>query len=387
MWLRTLSMHVEPDPATEDLTTEDLFLYSLIVTGLVLFSGCMSGLNVGMMSLDQVGLRLKAQDGSPQERKMASRLLPVVSQHHWLLVSILLGNAAASETLPIVLSQVFSEVVSVLLSVTLILICSEIIPQALLTGPNQLKIASRMTILVKIVMVLFFPISFPLSKLLDMCLGKHNKQSSLSVEDLKMFLELKRHERRPEVPNCLSCNELNFISGVTDIGSRPVKDFVIPLNRVFALSDQAQLNRECLKQIGEKSYKRIPIFKGEDPSALYTVLNTSCLVGLKPSFKSVKEAEVERIRPLTFYADDLMSDLLVKFHKSSCKIGFVYESPLYILKEPDSPSRAESVPKCLGLITLRDVLKSLLKKQRARSDIEFKLPAAKTEVELIVQRC
>jgi metal transporter CNNM len=104
-----------------------------------------------MMSLDQVTLKLKAQEGSPQERRMAARLLPVVSQHHWLLVSILLGNAVASETLPYVLSLMFSEVTSVVISVTFILFCSEIIPQALLTGPNQLKIASRMIILVKLV--------------------------------------------------------------------------------------------------------------------------------------------------------------------------------------------------------------------------------------------
>lgn len=361
-------------PSPDNLTLEDYLFYTFCTLGLVTFSGCMSGLNVGMMALDPVTLKLKAQDGTPQEQRMAARLLPIISQHHWLLVSILLGNAAASETLPIVLSQVFSEVTSILISVTLILFCSEIFPQALLTGPNQLKIASRMTIIVKLVMVLFFPISFPLSKLLDKCLGKHTKESTLSMDDLKKFLELKRLQERPELPESLTYDELQIISGVADIGGEQVRDYVVPLSRVFSLSDQAVLDANCLKNICNRNFRRIPVYKGSEPSALYYAIETNCLVGVKPSCKSISQIECKKIKPLTIYSTDTLAELVVKFQVNNSKLGLCYETS------------SSALPRCLGVITLRDVIKVMLRMRCAKPTTQMKLPMLNYEVELIEKR-
>ena len=48
---------------------------------------------------------------------------------HLLLVTLLLGNSAAAETLPIFLDRISTTRAAIFLSVTLILIFSEIIPQ------------------------------------------------------------------------------------------------------------------------------------------------------------------------------------------------------------------------------------------------------------------
>lgn len=55
-----------------------------------------------------------------------------------MLVTLLLCNAAAMETLPIFLDRVVSPTEAVILSVSLVLIFGEVIPQAICTGPNQL---------------------------------------------------------------------------------------------------------------------------------------------------------------------------------------------------------------------------------------------------------
>jgi metal transporter CNNM len=62
----------------------------------------------------------------------------VIDHHHWMLVTLLLSNAAALETLPIFLDNLVSPFASVLISVTLVLAFGEIIPQALCTGPRQI---------------------------------------------------------------------------------------------------------------------------------------------------------------------------------------------------------------------------------------------------------
>jgi metal transporter CNNM len=66
--------------------------------------------------------------GDPDVKRMTERIFPVIDQHHWMLVTLLLCNAAAMETLPIFLDRIFSPAIAVLISVTLILMFGEIIP-------------------------------------------------------------------------------------------------------------------------------------------------------------------------------------------------------------------------------------------------------------------
>jgi metal transporter CNNM len=51
-----------------------------------------------------------------------------------MLVTLLLCNAGAMETLPIFLDRLVPQVVAIICSVTLILIFGEVIPQAICTG-------------------------------------------------------------------------------------------------------------------------------------------------------------------------------------------------------------------------------------------------------------
>lgn len=90
----------------------------------------MSGLTLGLMSMDIVELEVLKRSGSVQEQRHAERIIPVIKDAHFLLVTLLLCNAAAMEALPIFLDKLFSEIVAVLISVTAVLLMGEVIPQA-----------------------------------------------------------------------------------------------------------------------------------------------------------------------------------------------------------------------------------------------------------------
>jgi hypothetical protein len=62
----------------------------------------MSGLTVGLASIDRLSLEVDSMD-NPEVKRMTERIFPVIDQHHWMLVTLLLCNAAALETLPIFL--------------------------------------------------------------------------------------------------------------------------------------------------------------------------------------------------------------------------------------------------------------------------------------------
>ncbi|KAL3914216.1 MAG: hypothetical protein SGPRY_007702 [Prymnesium sp.] len=158
----------------------DGFWFNLIASVcLVCFAGIAAGCTMGILSLDHLTLNLKLQEGTPCEREWAAAILPVVKRHHLLLVALLLCNACANEALPIFLDRLVDEKTAILLSVTCVLIFGEILPSAVMTGPKQLQIAARLAPLVKFLMLITFPISYPLAKLLDSLLG-HGEGSTPS---------------------------------------------------------------------------------------------------------------------------------------------------------------------------------------------------------------
>lgn len=66
----------------------------------------------------------------------------LLSRRHQLLVTLLVANSLAMESLPLFLDRLVSPVHAVLLAVTLILFFGEILPQAICTGRNQLAVAA-----------------------------------------------------------------------------------------------------------------------------------------------------------------------------------------------------------------------------------------------------
>ena len=61
--------------------------------------------------------------------------------------------------------------VAVIISVTVLLFVGEIVPQALCTGPNQMKIASFLAPFTYILMWITYPISYPIAIFMDYVIG------------------------------------------------------------------------------------------------------------------------------------------------------------------------------------------------------------------------
>lgn len=142
-----------------------------LVVVCIVCAGLASGLTQGLLSLDFTEMTIKSRSGTVDEKRYAAKVLPIISRHHLLLVSLMLWNAAATEALPIFLSALVPEYLAIVISVTLVLFVGEIIPASILTGPNQLVIAASLTPMVYIVLLFFYPIAYPISCILDYLLG------------------------------------------------------------------------------------------------------------------------------------------------------------------------------------------------------------------------
>lgn len=157
-----------------------------------------AGLTMGLLSLDPLMLLIKMRAGATQKEKdQASSLLPIVKQHHLLLVTLLLLNAMANEALPLFLEVLVSPVMAVILSVTLVLFFGEIIPSAIFTGPQKIELASKLVPLVRLFMFLLWPVAYPIGKLLDIVLHEDNDidQGAFNRGELSALVRIQYEER------------------------------------------------------------------------------------------------------------------------------------------------------------------------------------------------
>ena len=145
----------EPQACVEEMVTGGTYwFFMFMVAVLTLFAGMMSGLTVGYLSVDQLTMELRESTGTPEEKEASKVILPVLSNRHWLLCTLLLMNSFAMEALPVFLDRVFSRFTAVVISVTLLLIFGEVIPQALCTGPRQIQIAAMAAPMTRFLMII-----------------------------------------------------------------------------------------------------------------------------------------------------------------------------------------------------------------------------------------
>ena len=91
------------------------------------------------------------------------------------------------------LSKLVNEMVAVIISVTVILFVGEIVPQALCTGPNQMKIASFLAPFTYVLMCITYPLSYPIAAFMDCVIGVQGKNRFCN-NDLKDIIILHMKE-------------------------------------------------------------------------------------------------------------------------------------------------------------------------------------------------
>ncbi|KAI0500952.1 hypothetical protein KFK09_019170 [Dendrobium nobile] len=214
------------------------WLYLAVCVCLVMFAGLMSGLTLGLMSLSLVDLEVIAKAGKPEDRKNAMKILPVVKNQHLLLCTLLIGNSLAMEALPIFLNSLVPAWGAILLSVTLILAFGEIIPQSVCSRYG-LSVGARTAWIVRVLLLVFFPITYPISKVLDWILGKGH-YALLRRAELKTLVDM--HGNEAGKGGELTHDETTIITGALDLTQKTAKDAMTLISDTFSLDINAKLD-------------------------------------------------------------------------------------------------------------------------------------------------
>ena len=299
----------------------DSFWFNFIgFTILAVFAGTMSGLTVGYLSIDMLILEIKINNGTEQEKTYAKKIRKIIADHHWILVTLLVCNAFACEAMPILLDKLVNPMVAIIISVTVLLFVGEIIPQALCTGPKQMKIAAFLAPFTYCLMIITFPISYPIARFMDLVIGKHSK-TRFCNKDLKSVIELHLKEANENI----NSEQISYFTGFLDIINTKIKELMVPLERVYKLDYNFNINRNNLNEMIEKGYSRIPIYENI-PSNLKGVLLLKDLIGKDLTHPiALNELNINLLNAIYVNEETFYIDLFEKFKNGKSKMAFVYK--------------------------------------------------------------
>lgn len=132
-------------------------------------------------------------------------------------------------------------------------IFGEILPQAVCSR-YALAIGSRTVPIVRFIMILFYPISFPLAFCLDKALGDELATTYSGAEMLKL---LQIHVQEGE----LDRDTADAMTGALKYKDMTVSEVMTPLQNTFMLSVDEKLSFETIATIFKTGYSRIPIYE------------------------------------------------------------------------------------------------------------------------------
>ncbi|KAM7254030.1 hypothetical protein ACFE04_031712 [Oxalis oulophora] len=297
----------------------------------------MSGLTLGLMSLGLVELEILQQSGTSTEKKQAggvcllrkcgvrksvsagielAAILPVVHKQHQLLVTLLLCNACAMEALPIYLDKIFHPFVAVLLSVTFVLVFGEVIPQAVCTRYG-LAVGANFVWLVRILMVICYPIAYPIGKVLDAVLG--HSDALFRRAQLKVLVSI--HGQEAGKGGELSHDETTIISGALDLTEKTAEEAMTPIESTFSLDVNSKLDWEAVGKILARGHSRVPVYSGNPKNIIGLLLVKTLLTVRAETETPVSAVSIRRMPRVP--ADMPLYDILNEFQKGSSHMAAV----------------------------------------------------------------
>ena len=253
-------------------------------------AGLMSGLTLGFMSLDEVDLEVMKRSGSTHQKQCAEKILPVIAKPHRLLVTLLVCNAIAAEALPICLDRLTDPITAIVISVTVVLIFGEIIPQAACSAYG-LEIGAQSSLFVQLLMFITSPLAIPIAWVLDKILG-HRQTALFRRAELKALVDI--HGEGQQFGGQLTTDEVRIIKGALDLTNKRAKAAMTPLDMVFMLPLDATLDESTLTAVLASGHSRIPVHRPGNRSDIVGILLVKELIlvdinaGIKVSAMKVR---------------------------------------------------------------------------------------------------
>ena len=318
----------------------------ILIVFLVCCSAIFSGLTLGLLSLDMTGLEIVMEGDDAMNAAAAKAIYPIRKKGNLVLCTLIFGNVAVNSLLSILMADIGGGLIGFLVSTFVIVIFGEILPQAL-CARYALEIGSRAIPIVKVVLVLFFPVAGPLAFLLDKMLG-NELATTYSSSEMRKLLQIHVAEGRFDQETA------EAMTGALKYKEIKVGEVMTPIEKTFMLNVDERLNFDCIATIFKTGYSRIPVYE-IDRNNIIGILFTKDLIFVDPedetpvrNFISIFGRGAHLVWP-----DDTLGDVLRELKQGRSHLAIVRDvnnadetqDPFYEIK---------------GIITLEDIIEEIL---------------------------
>ncbi|XP_073689824.1 metal transporter CNNM1 isoform X2 [Garra rufa] len=316
---------------------------------LLALSALFSGLVISMLALDPVELRVLQNSGTDKEQKYAHKIESVRKHGNYVLCTLVLCNVLTNTFLVVWMCQILGVTpVSTAACTFLIFFIGEILPHSV-ASRHGLAIASKTVWLTKMLMLLTFPITYPISKLLDNML--HQEISNFYTRE-KLLAML----RVTDPYHDLVKEELNIIQGALELRSKTVEEVLTPLNDCFMLASDAILDFYTMSDVMQSGYTRIPVFENER-SNIVDILFVKDLAFVDPDDCTPLKTITQFYKhPLHCVFHDTKLDAMLEQFKKG-------KSHLAIVQRVNNEGEGDPFYEVMGIITLEDVIEEIIKSE------------------------
>uniref|UniRef100_A0A3Q3J017 Metal transporter n=1 Tax=Monopterus albus TaxID=43700 RepID=A0A3Q3J017_MONAL len=327
----------------------ELWLQVLVSVLLLGLSALFSGLNLSLLALDPVELQVLQNSGTDKEQNYARKIESVRRHGNYVLCTLLLGNAIINASLAVWMCQILGMTwLSTVICAFGIFFIGEILPHSV-ASRHGLAIASKTIWVTRLLMVISFPISYPISKLLDLILNQEISNFYTREKLLEML-------RVTDPYHDLVKEELNIIQGALELRTKTVEDVLTPLSDCFMLASDAVLDFNTMSEIMQSGYTRIPVFENER-SNIVDILFVKDLAFVDPDDCTPLKTITQFYKhPLHCVFNDTKLDAMLEEFKKG-------KSHLAIVQRVNNEGEGDPFYEVMGIVTLEDVIEEIIKSE------------------------
>ena len=317
---------MDPEPTvliSHLLVANTSFITSVIL--LIVLLGCsalISGAEVALFSLTKSNI----DEGIENKSATIQIIAKLLERPKKLLATILVANNFINIAVVLLFAYIgetlFKDVTSTLLrfllevvsATFLILLFGEIIPK-IYASRNSVKFSSFMARPLKVLDVLFSPLSLPMRYVTIQIQNTFGKQrSNLSVDQLSQALELTNDEDTTQ-------EEQKLLQGIVSFGNTDTKQVMRPRMDLFAINIDTPFEI-IIKDIIDNGYSRIPVYE----ESIDTIKGVLYIKDLLPHLNKNKFNWTSILREPFFVPENKkLDDLMVEFQTKKVHLAVVVD--------------------------------------------------------------
>ena len=323
----------------------------LIATALVVLSALFSGLTLGLLSLDTNTLRRRAKHGDVE----AATVYPIRQRGNQLLTTLLLGNVIVNTTLSIYIGSIASGLIAGLIATALIVVFGEIVPQAVISR-HALWFGARTIWFTRVVLVIAYPIAYPIARMLDWVLGKELPTMYSKSELMDIISEHEDSEHSP-----VDADEERIVHGALKFSHLRVREVMTPAEQVVMYDENQRLTHSFFDEVTEHGFSRLPIYSGRRDN-IVGILYVKDLLSEDEHISIKETAEAFDRTYIRVGPGDLLDAVLAKMLKEKQHLAII----------------STKNDQFIGVITLEDIIEEIIQQEiEDEDDAEDEIESSK----------